>query len=77
MPFAGLIDCSHTRTPPGIVNALPLKEIRLLAGGEAKIGGTLSSVIFAPDDARCAGSDGTISMQLNQPFGGQFTTYND
>jgi hypothetical protein len=27
---------------------LPLKAIRLLAGGEAKIGGTLASVIFAP-----------------------------
>jgi len=38
---------SHPHSP-GIVNTLPLKEVRLLAGGEAKIGGTLSSVIFSP-----------------------------
>ena len=46
MPFAGLTDCSPVRTQSGIVNTLPLKAIRLLAGGEAKIGGTLASVIF-------------------------------
>ena len=34
------------RTQSGIVNTLRLKAIRLLAGGEAKIGGTLASVIF-------------------------------
>jgi len=73
LPFAGLTDCSHTRTPLGIVNTLPLKEVKLLAGGEAKIGGTFVQRDLRPDDARCDGSDGTISMQLNQPFGGQFT----
>jgi hypothetical protein len=46
LPFAGLTDCSPVRTQSGIVNTLPLKAIRLLAGGEAKIGGTLASVIY-------------------------------
>jgi hypothetical protein len=40
------IDCSPVRTQSGIVNTLPLKAIRLLAGGEARIGRTLASVIF-------------------------------
>jgi hypothetical protein len=45
LPFAGPTDCSPVRTQSGIVNTLPLKAIRSLAGGEAKIGGTLASVI--------------------------------
>jgi hypothetical protein len=55
LAFAGLIDCSPVRTQSGIVNTLPLKAIRLLAGGEANIGGTLVSVIFgaAPGCAGC------------------------
>ena len=46
LPVAGLTGCSPVRTQSGIVNTLPLKAIRLLAGGAAKIGGTLASVIF-------------------------------
>jgi len=55
LPFAGLTDCSPVRTPSGIVNTLPLKAIRLLAGGEAKIGGTFASVI----QNRCSRLPGT------------------